>query len=40
MYSLEIQKLHYQNRIAHLSKKGQTNEKLIRKATRNLRKLG
>jgi len=40
MFSMEIQKLHYQNRIEHLSKRGMLNEKLIRKAARNLRKLG
>ena len=39
MYSVEIQKLHYQNRIDRLSKKGMLNENLIRKAARNLRKL-
>lgn len=39
MFSVEVKKLHYQNRIERLSKKGMLNEKLIRKAARNLRKL-
>lgn len=35
----EVKKLHYENRIERLAKHGMLNENLIRKATRNLRKL-
>ena len=40
MNPVETKKLHYQNRIDRLSKKGMVNDNLIRKAARNLRKLG
>ena len=40
MINKDVMKLHYENRIASLSKKGAVNENLIRKAKRQLRKLG
>lgn len=38
MFSKELKALRCENRIAHLSKKGMQNEKLIHKALRNQRK--
>ena len=39
MTGKELKVLHYENRIAHLGKRGMVNENLIRKAKRQLRKL-